>query len=195
MTYRVQQNDIVVRPLAADDTSSLYRAVRSSVASLSYWLPWCHADYSLADAEKWVAHCLASWEQQSEFPLGVFNVAGELLGGTGLTHVDRGHNLANIGYWVGDAHRGRGVATVAARLAAQLGFDALGFTRLEIVVLPQNHASQRVAEKLGAMREAEARNRVLFQGRPATAIVYSLVPGDIAASGSSFKPDPVRGPD
>jgi RimJ/RimL family protein N-acetyltransferase len=72
------------------------------------------------------------------------------------------------------------VATVAARAAALLGFGMLGLTRLEIVVLPHNAASQRVAEKLGALREVEARNRVLFQGRPAAAVVYSLVPGDLA---------------
>ncbi len=87
--------------------------------------------------------------------------------------------MGNIGYWVCDSSRNRGVATTAARASALLGFNVLGLTRLEIVVLPHNTASRRVAEKLGAIREAEARNRLLFQGHPAAAVVYSLIPGDI----------------
>jgi RimJ/RimL family protein N-acetyltransferase len=49
-------------------------------------------------------------------------------------------------------------------------------------VLAHNLASRRVAEKLGATRGAETRNRLVFRGQPASAIVYSLVPGDVAAA-------------
>ncbi len=180
MPYLHQQGDILVRPLAMGDAAPLHRAVRSSMDSLSYWLPWCHRDYSLADATRWVEHSLSCWKSHAEFPLGVFNAAGEVIGGTGVNHINRAHGLGNIGYWVCDSARNRGVATTAARAAALLGFEVLGLTRLEIVVLPHNAASLRVAEKLGAVREVEARNRLLFQGRPAAAVVYSLVPGDLA---------------
>lgn len=179
MTLPLTHGDIFVRPLVADDTLPLYEAVRASIDSLSYWLPWCHPGYSPADAASWIARSLESWAQQKEFPFGVFSTRGDFLGCTGLSHVDRRHNLANIGYWVGTPHRGKGVACIAAGLTALWGFQELGFTRLEIVVLPHNLASMRVAEKLGATREVEARNRVIFQGKPASAIVYSLVPGDI----------------
>lgn len=180
MTYQHREGDILVRPLAMDDAASLYRAVRGSVDSLSYWLPWCRSDYSLADATAWVGHGIACWAAGSEFPLGVFDAAGEVIGGTGVNHIHRAHGLGNLGYWMRDSARNRGVATVAARAAALLGFGVLGLTRLEIVVLPHNAASRRVAEKLGAVREVEARNRLLFQGRPTAAVVYSLVPGDLA---------------
>lgn len=193
MIPRLVQTDVLVRPLTAADTMPLYQAVRDSLDSLSYWLPWCHAGYSPSDAAEWISHCLQSWQDKTEFPLGIFGTAGEFLGGVGLNHIDRANNLANIGYWVSAPHRGKGVASTAAMLAARLGFEQLGFTRLEIVVLPHNLASQRVAEKLGATREAEARNRIIFQGQPASAIVYSLVPGDIAMLGHSLPSDPLRG--
>ena len=179
MTYLYRQGDILVRPYAMDDIASLHRAVLGSMDSLSYWLSWCRSDYSLSDAAHWVEYCIAGWESKSEFPLGVFDPAGEVIGAAGISHISRADNMGNIGYWVCDSSRNRGVATTAARAAALFGFDVLGLTRLEIVVLPHNTASQRVAEKLGAVREAEARNRLLFQGRPSAAVVYSLIPGDI----------------
>ena len=112
--------------------------------------------------------------------MGVFNAAGEVIGGTGISHIIRANRMGNIGYWVCDAARNAGVATSAARAAALFGFRELGLARLEIAVLPHNAASRRVAEKLGAVREVEARNRLVFQGRPAAAVVYSLVPDDLA---------------
>lgn len=179
MTFLYRHGDILVRPLATDDIASLHRAVRGSIDSLSYWLPWCHEGYSASDAAQWVRHAIACWESGSAFPLGVFDPAGEVIGGTEISDVNRADGIGNIGYWTCDAARNRGVATTAARASALLGFNELGLTRLEIVVLAQNLASRRVAEKLGAVREAEARNRLRFQGRPAAAVVYSLVPGDI----------------
>lgn len=176
----LRAGDVVVRPLAPGDAEPLYRAVRSSLESLSYWLPWCRHNYALTDAAAWVAHSLACWADGSEFPLGVFDAGGALIGGTGVNHVNRAHGVGNLGYWVCDGARNRGVATRAARAAARWGFDVLGLTRLEIVVLPHNAASRRVAEKLGALREVEARNRVLFHGRPERALVYSLIPDDLA---------------
>jgi RimJ/RimL family protein N-acetyltransferase len=178
----LSQGDVLIRPLTDDDVRPLYRAVRASIDSLSYWLPWCHADYSEADAAEWIAYSMRAWQARNGFPLGVFDRSGELIGGVGLSHVDRVNNMANVGYWVSAPHCGNGVATTAARLAARIGFGQLGFTRLEIVVLTENLASHRVAMKLGATREAEARNRLVFRGRPANAVVYSLIPGDLAES-------------
>ena len=169
----------MVRPFARADVASLHEAVRGSIDSLSRWLPWCHADYSLRDAQRWVDYCLASSSDNAEYPLGVFNADGEVVGGTGLSHVNRACNMANIGYWVSQVHCGNGIGSTAARLAAGIGFDELGFTRLEIVVLAHNVASNRVASKLGATFEARARNRLLIDGRPADALVYSLVPHDL----------------
>lgn len=176
----LRDGSIVVRPLVPGDAEPLYRAVRGSLESLSYWLPWCRHNYALTDAAAWVEHSLACWAAGSEFPLGVFDEAGALIGGTGVNRIDRAHGVGNLGYWVCDGARNRGVATRAARAAARLGFDVVGLTRLEIVVLPHNAASRRVAGKLGALREVEARNRVLFHGRPERAVVYSLIPDDLA---------------
>jgi RimJ/RimL family protein N-acetyltransferase len=182
MTYHRHDGDILVRPLTIEDAPALHQAVRSSIGSLSYWLPWCHSAYSLSDAEAWVAHCIGAWEHRAEFPLGIFSSnSGDILGGAGLNHVNHVHRSANVGYWVGEPHCGKGVATRAVALAVSIGFEDLELVRLEIVALSQNQASQRVAEKLGATCEGVARNRLMFQGKPATAVVYSLIPGDMAA--------------
>lgn len=175
----LRHDELLLRPLVADDAPGLYAAVHSSIVSLSYWFPWCHPDYALSDAQAWVAQGIAAWEERTGFPMGIFDEHdGALLGCVGLSQVDRVNSSANLGYWVGEPHRGKGIATRAALLCASLAFENLGFERLEIVALVHNRASQRVAEKVGATRAAFARDRLVFQGRPAAAFVYSLTPAD-----------------
>ena len=71
-------------------------------------------------------------------------------------------------------------------MVASIGFEELGLVRVEIVTLANNLASQSVAERLGATREVEARNRLIFNGQPRTAVVYSLIPEDMHAN-SAFR--------
>lgn len=171
---------VVVRPWCRADAAALHAAVRSSMAALCGWLPWCHPDYGPDDALSWVTHCEQAWARRTEFPLGVFAAAGgDVLGGTGINHLVPAFRMGNLGYWVASPHCGRGVARTAAALAADIGFRDLGLTRIEIIVLLQNESSQRVAEAVGARREGIARNRLVLHGVPQDAIVYGLVPGDL----------------
>lgn len=173
---------IAVRPLTKNDAGAFYAAVRESIDSLAYWMPWCTPEYSSADAENWVAYCEEAWRSQTEFPLGIFDVhTGKVIGGTGINHVTRAYRIGNIGYWVGTPHNGRGVAKAAALMAADIGFKELELTRLEIIVLLHNAASHRVASAIGAKMECNARNRLYFNGAAEDATVYSLVPKDIQA--------------
>jgi RimJ/RimL family protein N-acetyltransferase len=165
-----------VRPFGPGDAAALHAAVRASVGSLSYWFAWCGADYSMADAEARVDACIAAWRGDREYPFAIFD-GDALLGCAGLNLLDRVAGSANLGYWVGEAHRGRGVATAAAAQVAAFGFGELGLVRIGIRVLPENAASLRVAAKLGAVREAVLPGALEFRGRRADAVLFSLSPG------------------
>lgn len=58
-----------------------------------------------------------------------------------------------IGYGIAPAHRGKGFATEAARCARDHGYRKCRIPRLVSYILPGNHSSIRVAEKLGATPE------------------------------------------
>ena len=169
-----------VRRLQPADAPSFYEAVRASIDELTYWMPWCSKDYSLADAEAWMQTTSDMWAAGVEYPLGIFDATtGQVVGGTGVNHINRAYRIGNIGYWVSSTRTGEGIARFAAHQSAVLGFRELGLTRLEIVVLTHNKPSQRVAEAVGAKLECEARNRLYFQGSAHSAFVYSLVPEDV----------------
>ena len=63
---------------------------------------------------------------------------------------------AHLGYFVSEAHNGRGYATEAVRQAVEHAFAELGLHRVQAAVMPRNTASIRVLEKAGFREEGLA---------------------------------------
>ena len=80
---------------------------------------------------------------------------------------------AQFGYWLGEAHWGRGLATAAGRaFLDHLAADAR-FVRLEAPVFAWNPASMRVLEKLGFEREGILRQSVTKDGQLIDSVLYA----------------------
>jgi ribosomal-protein-serine acetyltransferase len=172
-----------IRAYEPDDALALWEAARESVGEVSRWLPWCHAQYSMAEAVEWVRSRPALAVEGREYSFAILGPEGEFLGGCGLNQVNRVHRFANLGYWVRTSATGRGVATEAVRQLAAFAFASTDLVRLEIVCAAGNERSQRVAERAGAVREGTLRNRLQIHGQPADAVMYSLVRAARAATG------------
>jgi RimJ/RimL family protein N-acetyltransferase len=171
---------ILIRPYREADAELLYEAVRESIAEVSPWLPWCHENYSIAESREFIAARSIISQGDEWYSFGIFDKASRrFCGGVGLNFINRVHQIANLGYWVRTSAAGRGVATRATRLAARFGFETLGLHRIEIVAAVDNVASQHVAERAGARREGVLRKRLLIQGQPRDAVMYSLVAEDL----------------
>jgi ribosomal-protein-serine acetyltransferase len=177
----INEASIGIRRFHTADVPSLLLAARESMADLQQWMTWCRPDYSLADSSKFVLGCDGEWEAGRRYSFVICDRRNcALLGSIGLSGVNWEHRFANVGYWVRSSCTGRGVASAALRLAARFAFDELQLQRLELIIAVGNHASMRVAEKAGAYREGVLRQRVVLEGKPASALLYSLVAGDLA---------------
>jgi RimJ/RimL family protein N-acetyltransferase len=181
MNVELSDGTILIRPYRPEDAEALYEAVRESIAEVSAWLPWCHDNYSLADSREFVGSRSKTTADGHWYSFAIFETGdtGKFLGGVGLNFINLVHQMANLGYWVRSSSVGHGVATSATKLAARFGFEQLGLHRIEIVAAVPNIASQRVAEKAGAVREGILRRRLLIRGESQDAVLFSLVPEDL----------------
>lgn len=97
-----------------------------------------------------LAFLLGHWELRG---YGMWAVTerstGDLLGRAGLHHPEGWPGL-ELGWLIARSRWGEGLATEAAQLAAEWVWDSLDTDRLIHVIQPENVASIRVAEKLGA---------------------------------------------
>ncbi len=167
--------EIRIRLYQDSDAPLLFEAATESVVQIFPWLPWCHPGYTLEESEQWVRHCAAARREGTEYNFAVLDPQGRFLGGCGLNQLRLDHGVANLGYWIRSSAHGRGIASQAVRLLASFAFRETPLRRLEIVAAVENIASQRVAERAGAVREGILRDRLYFHGRSHDAVLYSLV--------------------
>lgn len=75
---------------------------------------------------------------------------GELVGQLTVGSIQWGSlRCAQMGYWIGQAHAGRGIVPTAVAMGTDYCLGTLGLHRMEINIRPENVASLRVVEKLG----------------------------------------------
>lgn len=102
---------------------------------------------------------------------------GELLGAATLRQLDTARHSIEIGYWLFERARGRGVATRSVRALLAWLF-ANGVYRVEAVVRVGNTPSERVLERSGFVREGVKRRYLLYEGARVDATLFSCLGDD-----------------
>ncbi len=128
--------------------------------------------YTLVDADGWIAMA-RRLPANTQFAI---EVDGEAAGGIGL---DLGQDVhrrsAEIGYWLGEALWGRGIATEALCALTEFGFARFDLCRIYACVFDWNPASARVLEKAGYQLEGRLRQSVTKAGRTIDQLLYARV--------------------
>ncbi len=128
--------------------------------------------YTWKDAQGFLASA-STEEPQTNFAI---EVAGEASGGLGyVPGSDVERYSAEVGYWLGEACWGRGIATEALALFTRHAFSELGLLRLFALPLADNVASVRVLEKAGFRVEGTLRSSCVKFGEPRDQALYAIV--------------------
>jgi RimJ/RimL family protein N-acetyltransferase len=138
------------------------------------WLDAIPDPYTADDAAEFIAGARVQLTAGTAVTLAV--VAHGAPVGSAVLRIDaEDPRTAEVGYWVGGAGRGRGVATAAARLLSDFGLQTLGLRRVELNAAVGNAASRRVADKAGFEPEGVRRAWRTVGGVPTDFAVYSRI--------------------
>lgn len=165
---------LTLEPVGSRHVPAILAAVVASRDHLLPWMPWAVAP-TLAGIAATVRENERDWEEAREYHFAMVE-SGAVIGIAGV-------NLSwgvfgEIHYWVRADRAGLGFASEAAREIVRLAFEDLQLIRLELRAGVDNHRSQRVAEKLGFVREGVLRNGMTGSDGPFDAVVFGLVPED-----------------
>lgn len=144
-------------------------------SSRAVWRNMVHTfphPYTYEDADAWIASCV---HQDPPRDL-VVDIGGELAGVCGITlRQGVSRYTASVGYWLGEEHWGRGIATRA--FASFLGYvwETFDVFRLEAEVFAWNPASARVLEKNGFELEGTRRKAIFKDGQLIDEWMYVLM--------------------
>jgi RimJ/RimL family protein N-acetyltransferase len=111
--------------------------------------------YTRADALGWVAAVELEVTTGTAMNWLAVDEHDDVVASIAVQDIRQDEGIAEIGYWVAAAARGRGIATRAVRLATDWALGELGLRRLEIMTHEDNTASQGVARAAGYVETGE----------------------------------------
>lgn len=126
-------------------------------------------------AESWIEATALAYAEGRRVNFGItLRSGGALIGSIGLG-INRDHQRAELGYWIGKPYWGQGFATEAACAVLEFGFRELGLHRIFAHHLTRNPASGRVMQKAGMLYEGTLRGHVLKWGVYEDIAIYGIV--------------------
>lgn len=159
----------LLRPLVPADAQSLARHANDYEVWRNLRDRFPHP-YSVADAEAYIAHVGARSIQTS---FGI-DVGGEAIGSISLmVGDDIARKSAELGYWIGREHWGRGIMTEAVIATTDYAFAELRMIRVFAVPFLRTTRSARVLEKAGYVREGVMRQSAIKDGEVLDQALYA----------------------
>jgi ribosomal-protein-alanine N-acetyltransferase len=170
--FVVRGPELSLRLLTQDDAPALFALGRDpDVSRFFSWGPYAE--------EREAAEFVESLDRQREagerLELGVVDVAGQVVGITGLSEVSRRDRRAVIGTWLGRPFWGTGANRGSKALLLALAFRSLGLLRVSALASPQNVRSIAALERLGFVHEGVLRGWHVHGGVPRDVAVLRML--------------------
>ena len=158
------------------------RALQVLLAENRGWLrPWeaTHPDgrglepgsFSMRPSIRWA---LRRFRDGTSIPL-VMEWNGEVAGQLTVSEISGGAlRSAQLGYWLGAEFAGLRITPISVALTVDYLFDVAGLHRVEICLVPENHNSRRVVEKLGLRFEGVRERYIHINGEWADHEAYAV---------------------
>jgi ribosomal-protein-serine acetyltransferase len=169
--------EIRLRQLQTDDAPALFRLIHDSRKTLRRFLPWVDYNTSEEHSLRFIELMLHKADEQEAVAFGIWN-NDALCGVIDLHGWDHILQKAEIGYWLGNVHQGKGIVTEACRGLVAYAFSTLRLNKLEVRFVLQNEKSAQIPIKLGFTREGILRESAKLHGQYVDMVVMGMLRHD-----------------
>lgn len=128
-----------------------------------------------------IGHFERDFQKKSRVKWGIFtkNESYRLVGIMEAVDFTQKVNMVTIGYFLAEAHWGKGIATEALKLLLAFLFDKVNINRIQAEVMPLNEVSKKVLLKTGFIKEGTLRQAALWSGKGIVDLeLYSILKED-----------------
>jgi RimJ/RimL family protein N-acetyltransferase len=163
---------MILRPLGESDIDPIFQACQDPTISAFTRVP---SPYDREMAEEFVRESAFAYLNRMAISFAI-EINGEFVGTIGLHTLKLSDHCAEVGYWITDSHRGKGICTEALLILTDFSLNVMRFRRLEALADFDNKASQRVLERAGYNRDGLLQSRVTKpDGRQIDMVLFSKV--------------------
>ena len=162
-----------LRPWRLEDAADLATAINNPkiLANLRDGIPY---PYTVSDGEDFLRAMLDA-PKDSQYTWAIC-LDGRAVGSLGIFRKDNIHcQTAELGYFLGEVHWGKGIMTAAVKEACGYIFAETDILRIFAEPFSHNAGSCRVLEKAGFSLEGTLRKNAVKDGRVLDMQLYSLI--------------------
>lgn len=154
----IKTKRLLLRQFNSDD--ALYvqdLAGHIDIASTTLRIPYPYKDGMAAE---WIKTLAKKYTDDIEITLAVTFASDKTLVGAISLMLNRKHDRAEMGYWIGKPYWNKGFGGEAAKAMLKYGFEKLGLHRINAHHFKRNQASGRILQKIGMSYEGCLRHHI-----------------------------------
>ena len=130
MRISAKGSDVYLSTLNTNDAQSICESINDPEVIAGISNPVIHYPYTIDDATQFIRLSMLKYDSKEEFHMGVRARNGNLVGLCAIFNIDRENRKAEVGYWLGRQHWGKGYAKGAMHLLLAFGFGELNLNRI-----------------------------------------------------------------
>lgn len=163
----IKSNRLILRPFVISDKDKLIELCNDiDIFRFTENVPY---PYTESDAIKFI-------ETSNEKPIFAITMNDLLVGCIGLI-IEKQHNRASLGFWIGKDYRKKGICVEAGKLLVNFGFNVLNLNRIFAGSVVPNVFSRNALSKMGFVEEGVFHSHFKKGEKYYDLVVFGIVRG------------------
>ena len=159
----IPYSSLELKQIHEQDKDALWILIDTERDYLRKYLNWIDNTRTLDDVSTFIKNCTQQTDRLKGITFLIWE-ENQIIGSVALYDWQHDVKLIHLGYWVSKAATRRGIATVASTRLLRYAFDDLDMLKVELYFVPENIASERVADKLRFKIEGFVRQSFFLNG-------------------------------
>ncbi len=172
--------------LEEEHSETLFALTDENREYLREWLVWVDNIESVSDTRRYIRSAVQQCNDDKGFQAGIW-FRGNLAGIIGYQNLDWLNRSAAVGYWVGAAFQGNGLATNACGALVDWAFREWRLNRVEVRCAVENYRSRAIPERLGFTQEGIAHQAEWLYDGFVDLVIYGVLAKDWSKINSKLK--------
>lgn len=162
----IECEKVILKRITLEEAQERVDVYQENKKNLKGYIFWYKEDYNLDDEYSYQEYVKEAWDKNKEYIYSIFSKESqEYLGTAGIIVKDAKLKIYEIGYWISEKVRSKGITTDIVNNITDMLNKEVNPARIEIIVSPaDNPPSYKVAHKAGYAFEAKVFNQLMMDG-------------------------------
>lgn len=169
----IESERLLLRKLEMTDADDMFEY--ASETAVSRFMPW-QAHQTTDDTREFISFIRQGYEDNKKLTWAIeLKSENKMIGTIDFVSWLQKRQRAEVGYTLSHHYWGQGLMLEAAETLIDFGFKEMDLIKVEAPIMLDNTQSQRVAEKLGMIREGVLRKHMIIKGEFVDLAMYAVL--------------------